>query len=60
MKQLASEAGRPLLTMDLSLLPEDAADTGQILRTALCVVRLYAGVLLVQGWADGEANTPNS
>ncbi|MDM1819048.1 ATP-binding protein (plasmid) [Serratia marcescens] len=58
MKQLASEAGRPLLTMDLSLLPEDAVDAGQILRTALCAVRLYAGVLLVQGWADGEAKHP--
>jgi len=54
--QLASEAGRPMLELDLSLLPSDEPVAWRLLRAALRRVRLYAGIILLRGWSEGVEN----
>ncbi|BEM90368.1 ATPase (plasmid) [Serratia marcescens] len=52
MGQLAGEAGRPMLVLELGQLPTEIAAAWTVLRAVLRTVRLYAGVLLLHGWAD--------
>ncbi|MEA0988977.1 ATP-binding protein [Pseudomonas aeruginosa] len=55
MSQLASEAGRALLVLDLGRLPQDEFEAWTLLCSALRMVRLYGGLLLMRGWSDGVA-----
>ncbi|WP_082743478.1 MULTISPECIES: AAA family ATPase [unclassified Burkholderia] len=55
MGQLAREAGRPMLLLDLRLLPQDEIDAWALLRSALRAARLYGGVLLMRALSDGAA-----
>lgn len=56
MGQLAAAAGRPILLLELGLLPSDAEVAWRQLRSALRTVRLYAGVMVLRGWSDGVEN----
>ncbi|WP_273853604.1 ATP-binding protein [Serratia bockelmannii] len=53
--QLARDAGRPMLVLNVGLLPQNPTDARQVLCGALRAVRLYAGMLVLHDWADATS-----
>ncbi|MCF2135227.1 ATP-binding protein [Mycetohabitans endofungorum] len=51
--QLASEAGRPTLSVNLRALPDDATDAWPLLLAALREARLHGGILVLQHVTEG-------